>query len=97
MTFSGTWRYIGEIKEFNLDRYTAGSQSYFDLSASYSPQWVGETTIRVGVNNVLDEDPPINGFINNIAVYSNGNTVPGTWDALGRYYFVGVTQGFGGN
>lgn len=92
---AATWRHISEIKEFALDRYTAGARNYFDLSGTYYADWLGgETTLNVGISNVLDKDPPVNGLINNISVYSNGNTVPGTWDALGRYYFVGVTQAF---
>ena len=88
----GTWRYVGETSEFPADRFTAKAKNYFDLAGSYyGDWWGGETIISVGVTNVLDEDPPISGFINNIAVYSNGNTVPGTWDGLGRYWFVGLT------
>jgi len=48
----------------------------------------------VGASNVLDNDPPVSGFLGNVSVYGNGNTIPATWDAMGRYYFVGFTQGF---
>lgn len=86
----GTWRHVGETKEFQDDRYTADGIDYFDLSASYLlPFAGGETTITAGISNLLDEDPPISGFFNN-AAYSNGNTIPGTWDPLGRYWFLGV-------
>jgi hypothetical protein len=30
----------------------------------------------------------------NVGTFGNGNTIPATWDALGRYYFVGFTQTF---
>ena len=54
-------------------------------------EWFGtETTINVGVSNLLDEDPPIFGRLNNISTYGNGNTIPGTWDSMGRYYYVGL-------
>ena len=53
----------------------------------------GESSITVGASNLLDKDPPVNGLINN-ASFSNGNTFPGTWDTLGRYYFVALTQRF---
>ena len=52
------------------------------------------TKINVGVQNALDKDPPVNGRFTNVSVYGNGNTIPGTWDSLGRYYFFGVTQNF---
>jgi outer membrane receptor protein involved in Fe transport len=89
------WRRVGEVEEFLQDRFTASAQDYFDLSATYTADWLGGTTqLSAGATNVLDEDPPINGLFNNIAVFSNGNTVPGTWDGLGRYYFVGFSQSF---
>ena len=87
------WRRVGEVTEFEElpDRYTAKAQDYFDLSANYLGEWFGtETTINVGVSNLLDEDPPIFGRLNNISTYGNGNTIPGTWDAMGRYYYIGL-------
>jgi outer membrane receptor protein involved in Fe transport len=87
------WRNVGEIKEFGgaADAFTAKSQNYLDLSANYLGEWFGtETTINIGISNVTDEDPPIFGRLNNISVYGNGNTVPGTWDAMGRYYYIGL-------
>ena len=50
--------------------------------------------MSVGVSNLMDNDPPVSGFFNNVAVYGNGNTIPGMWDTLGRYLFFGVTQKF---
>ncbi len=87
------WRRVGEVKEFGApaDAFNASAQDYFDLSGNYIGDWFGtETTINVGISNVLDEDPPIFGRLNNISVYGNGNTVPGTWDAMGRYYYIGL-------
>jgi len=87
----GGWRYIGEIDEKGLDRYTADSMNYLDLSASYYFEWGGgETQITAGINNILDEEPPYAGILDE-ATYSNGNTHPGTWDPLGQYWFLGLT------
>jgi len=97
LTIIGGWRYVGEVSEFNQDRFTADAHNYIDLSAEYRPDWFGDespTTITVGASNVLDNDPPVSGFLGNVSVYGNGNTIPATWDAMGRYYFVGFTQGF---
>lgn len=89
-------RYISAMDEFALDRFTAGSKTYIDMSANWMPDWGwGNTEFNAGVTNITDNDPPVNGLINNVSVYSNGNTIPGTWDALGRYWFVGFRQGFG--
>jgi outer membrane receptor protein involved in Fe transport len=90
-----SWRHVGEVSELTQDRFTASSQDYFDLSGSYVFDWVGgQTTINAGISNVLDEDPPISGLFGNVSTYGNGNTLPGTYDALGRYWFVGLTHGF---
>ncbi len=43
--------------------------------------------IRIGVNNVLDEDPPL-------VVFGSGNTLPEAYDALGRYWFTGFSVRF---
>jgi len=92
---TGGWRYVGEVEEFGGDDFKVDPENYFDLSANYAVSWFGgETMLNAGISNVFDNAPPVNGFINNIAVFGNGNTVPGTWDHLGRYFFFGVTQNF---
>ena len=90
------WRYIGSVDEYDLGRYNADSYHYIDMSMSYTPTWIGygETTFRIGANNLLDQDPPTSGHFNDVSVYGNGNTIPGTWDAMGRNFFIGVTQRF---
>jgi iron complex outermembrane receptor protein len=73
--------------------------NYFDLALTAK---VGDHyQFRLGINNLLDRPPPIigsNGSTSNInacpGVYCNGNTFPGTYDALGRYIFAGVTLDF---
>ena len=66
------------------------AQDYFDVSASYSP--FETTSLRVGINNVMDEEPPVSSSVG--AGFGNGNTYPQVYDALGRYIFVGITQDF---
>ena len=62
--------------------------------ASYTTELFGGTTVlNVGASNLFDNDPPVNGFVNNSA-FSNGNTFPGTYDALGRYFFFGFTMSY---
>ncbi|WP_242528408.1 TonB-dependent receptor domain-containing protein [Novosphingobium sp. PY1] len=75
------------------------SQDYFDLTLTYDIgdhlQW------RLGATNIFDKQPPLitNGSSNFGAsacasTVCNGNTYPGTYDALGRYVFTGVTMNF---
>ncbi|MDB5692715.1 MAG: TonB-dependent receptor [Alphaproteobacteria bacterium] len=74
-------------------------QSYFDLALTAK---IGDHyNFRLGVNNIFDKPPPIigsNGTSSAInacpGVFCNGNTFPGTYDALGRYIFAGVTLDF---
>jgi iron complex outermembrane receptor protein len=77
--------------------------NYFDLSADMSLYKMFK--LQVGVNNVLDKDPPIiasggGGFasdcptITTLGSSCNGNTFPGTYDALGRFFFARVTAQF---
>lgn len=76
-----------------------GAQSYFDLALSANVQ--RGYNLRLGVNNFLDKDPPLvtsgSGTFGASAcasVVCNGNTYPGTYDALGRYLYAGVTIDF---
>ena len=87
------WRHIGETTELDTARYTTPNADYFDLSASYhiGDGLGGQWQINAGVTNITDEDPPVNGWLGDIGVYGNGNTIPGQWDSLGRYWFVGFS------
>jgi iron complex outermembrane recepter protein len=90
---NGTWRYYGEATNNSgtpgdLD-YQFDAISYFDLSGDW--QVYENTNIRFGVNNVLDQDPPLS---DNVGTTGNGNTYPQVYDALGRYIFIGATVDF---
>ncbi len=68
---------------------------YFDLAATY--RFKDRYTFRVGVNNILDKDPPIidsNTYGISGPPYGNANTYPGVYDSLGRQIFMGVTADF---
>ena len=51
-------------------------------------------TFRVGVNNVLDNDPPIVTTFGTTGVNVEANTVAGVFDAGGRFLFAGVNLAF---
>jgi iron complex outermembrane recepter protein len=75
---------------FNAPDKTLGARDYFDLVASWNA--TKNFTVRGGVNNVLDKDPPITS-IGNLPAF-NGNTFPQGYDALGRMFFLNVTAKF---
>jgi iron complex outermembrane receptor protein len=97
-----TWRYIDAVQLYNTSKNpllsgatapydkTLDAQDYLDLSATWG---FGERyTLNAGINNILDEEPPISSNVG--AGFGNGNTYPQVYDALGRYIFVGLTAKF---
>lgn len=73
---------------------TIGSRDYLDLMLMY--RYKGLTT-RIGVNNVLDKDPPIIAAPLAVALpppFFNGNTYPQVYDTLGRYLYLNITYDF---
>jgi outer membrane receptor protein involved in Fe transport len=109
MDLSLTWRYIAAVDDdrtssdpnlsaavIQTDKHL-GSRSYFDLTGSYTFSEVGvfsNLTGRLGINNILDKDPPLVGQDTCPAVFCNGNTFPQVYDTLGRYVFLGLTADF---
>ena len=72
---------------------TMAARDYFDLAGAWQ---INKTfSLRGGINNVFDQDPPIVG---NVATgpgsTGNGNTFPQTYDALGRLIFLNLTMKF---
>lgn len=102
-SISLNWRYIGATKNsFNTDdenlqgsTYVVNSRlpvaNYFDLAASATV--MKDVALRIGVNNLLDRDPPAiaQGVL---ASFGNGNTYPGVYDVAGRTFFVGLSAEF---
>jgi iron complex outermembrane recepter protein len=88
-----TWRYYDGVEEFRgspvqID-YDLDSANYFDLAANWAI--TDKSSVLVGVNNVLDSDPPITSAV---GTTGNGNTFPQTYDSLGRWIFVRAQVGF---
>ena len=63
---------------------------YFDLGASYdvSAGFLDGLQVRVGVENLTDEDPPI------FPSYTQANTDPSQYDVLGRRYYLSLRYSF---
>jgi outer membrane receptor protein involved in Fe transport len=70
------------VNDLGKFQHTLDSASYVDLYMKYqiNEQW----TVYLGVDNLLDEEPPvsIDGF--------NDNTDVRTFDTIGQYYYTGI-------
>jgi outer membrane receptor protein involved in Fe transport len=101
VAISGTWRHYGEVEVAvlgadgslnnggsRIDRFF-DAENYLDLAAVWQVR--DTVTIRAGVNNLLDNDPPLSY---SVGTTGNGNTYPQLYDAMGRYVFFGVTANF---
>lgn len=100
------WRYFGpsnvETSSSSPDLYypttnypgynRIASYTYIDLSAAMAVG--GGVNVRLGVNNLLDRDPPTVLSGNCAAGPCNGNTFAQTYDVLGRYLYVHATVKF---
>jgi outer membrane receptor protein involved in Fe transport len=98
LSLSGTWRHINEVPLEDAETSALvtdlllDAKDYFDFSGTWDIR--ENVTFRAGVNNVFDEDPPLNGGSSCPAGPCNGNTWPGLYDAVGRYIFFGITADF---
>lgn len=112
---SAQWRYFSKVKDDTLSTNPnlaqtganaarpldakLNSRSYFDVALTAH---VGDRyNLRLGVNNILDKDPPLAGTnasgaygARSAPPFGNGNTFPQVYDSLGRYMFAGVTLDF---
>ena len=94
LDLTATWRYrtaVGlEGAQGNDLDDELEDRHYFDLGALYS---LNDTvTLRGGVNNVFDQDPPLSTSVG--TGVGNGNTFPGLYPATGRFLFAGANVSF---
>ena len=96
---SSLWRYLGPASiepDQRAGTFRAfrdiPSYHYFDLVATYD---INDTArLSFGVENVTDEDPPILGNEAASTSSNSGNTLPSTYETLGRVYSVGLNLRF---
>jgi len=69
-----------------------GARDYLDLTAAIKAS--DKLTLRLGIQNLLDKDPPVFGNSDCPGSQCNGNTFPQVYDALGRYVFATLTAQF---
>jgi len=85
------WRHLPEMDDITSVTRPAspapGVPSYdlFDVTLAY--KFNDTINVRGGINNAADKEPPIVGG-------TIGQTQPGTYDILGRYYYLGLQLGF---
>jgi outer membrane receptor protein involved in Fe transport len=65
----------------------AGVDAYDLFDANVAYRFNRMILLRGGVNNLLDKEPPIVGG-------TIGQTQPGTYDIIGRYYYLGLQLSF---
>jgi outer membrane receptor protein involved in Fe transport len=104
LDLSLTWRHFDgvDLDKSSPDDQLAGvvpatdasfdAVEYFDLTAAMT--FADMYTLRIGANNVLDEEPPLVGQANCPAGACNGNVFAQTYDTLGRQYFMTLTIDF---
>ncbi len=100
---SAEWRYFSgvDVDTASSDPRLAGTpaatdhfsaRGYLDLLATFKIK--DNYSFRVGVNNVLDQDPPLTGSAACPGGPCNQNIYPQVYDGLGRYMFMGLTADF---
>jgi iron complex outermembrane recepter protein len=102
-----TWRHVDKVtQEFAAGQQLFGfpnpsinvadrgfsKRDYFDLFASWDA--TKKLTVRGGINNLFDKDPPVASQGVLAASFGNGNTYPQVYDALGRRIFLNATYKF---
>jgi outer membrane receptor protein involved in Fe transport len=104
------WRYLGSqtSEQLNSSKYLQGTDfyaplthipayNYLDLSGSFN--LYKSIRLEIGVNNIFDKSPPLI-VLGDCSTSSpggancNGNTFPGVYDAMGRYWFMELQAKF---
>jgi len=85
------WRYVDAMKDASSDaNYSVPSHDYLDVYAGYVFQAgrLDGLTLRAGVENLADQDPPL------LPSSVNANTDASQYDVLGRRYYVNLSYRF---
>ncbi len=102
LTLSLRWQYLdgltqdavalGAAEASDYAVVNIPSYNYFDLFASYNI--TEQIEVRAGINNLMDEEPPIVGNEYGGTAENSGNTYPSTYDTVGRSGFIGLNAHF---
>jgi outer membrane receptor protein involved in Fe transport len=80
------WRYMSAVDDESTTGANWDAYNWVDLAGTW--QVTDSVQLRLGVNNVMDEDPPLSS--NAGIIPGNGNGWPSVYDGLGRYIFMGI-------
>lgn len=87
------WRYISPVSpDADTSAPKIPSYSWFDSTASLKV--ATNFTLRVGVQNMFNIDPPVVGGAAGTAGANSANTFPQTYDPLGRTVFANLNVKF---
>ena len=84
------WRYIDDMRDIEYPVFEVPHRDYLDVGASYAfdEGALHGLVLRAGMDNLLDEEPPI------FPSYQAANTEPGLYDVLGQRYYVSAAWHF---
>ncbi len=90
LTFYSRWQHVDAMRDARYPDFRVPSRDYLDAGATYEfdDGWLEGLTATVGIENLLDESPPI------FPSYSQSNTEPALYDVLGQRYFVSLRYTF---
>ena len=75
---------LGALSGGTYDFAHIKAANYFDLSTRFDVS--NNFTLTLGIDNLLNKQPPIVGYNLGTTSYNSGNTYPSTYDALGRRF-----------
>jgi iron complex outermembrane recepter protein len=93
------WRHLGEAEVETPQVATTfeafqriGAYNYFDLNAAWDVR--DNMTVRAGMTNIFDKDPPVVGNEAGTTASNSGNTFPSVYETLGRRYSISFNVKF---
>jgi iron complex outermembrane receptor protein len=90
LTLFSTWRYVDGMHDATYREFAVPARNYFDLGVGYATDSgsLRGLNVRVGVENLFDENPPI------YPSYEQANTDPSQYDVLGRRCYLRMQYRF---
>jgi outer membrane receptor protein involved in Fe transport len=96
------WRFLDSVDIDDpgsaISRFASiSSTHYLDFVVGWSPtsiEMLEGFEFQLGIENILDEDPPIVGQEAGTTTANSGNTYPGTYDVAGRVLQLSLTKKF---
>lgn len=89
VTSSIRWRHTGAVTDDDpyIDHVVERIGAYDLVDLGFAVRVARRYDVHFGINNLFDRKPPVLG---SNAAFSGSNTYPGTYDVLGRDYFLSL-------